>query len=202
MRKTKLFILFLVMCISIVSVAAVTYGWFVSVKRTGSVYFKTGEVKYVMTNDSFNNNFIKKSYIVPGEELLTSDIYVINQSTISSNLRIKVIVEVNGTEYTVDNINQYIIVDFTEDWEYELVEISESKGENKYWYFNANNSQIIASTSSSVNINIVESLKLNGATFGNSVASKDVIITIYFQGKQSNYATWEDLGSITKKLES
>ena len=67
MKKSKLLILFMVMCLSIVSIAAVTYGWFVSVKRTGSVYFKTGEVKYMMNEDSFENNFINKSYIVPGD---------------------------------------------------------------------------------------------------------------------------------------
>ena len=191
MKKSKLLILFMVMCLSIVSIAAVTYGWFVSVKRTGSVYFKTGEVKYVMTNDSFNNNFIKKSYIVPGEELLSSDIYVINQSTISSNLRIKVIVEVNGTEYIVDDTNQYINAEFETGWVYK----------ESCWYYNGTEG-VIESTRVDTPINLIKKLNLNGNEFGTSIESKKVKITLHFQGKQSNYATWEDLGSITKNFES
>jgi hypothetical protein len=191
MKKSKLLILFMVMCLSIVSIAAVTYGWFVSVKRTGSVYFKTGEVKYVMTNDSFNNNFIKKSYIVPGEELLSSDIYVINQSTISSNLRIKVIVEVNGTEYIVDDTYQYINAVFETGWVYK----------ESCWYYNGTEG-VIESTRVDTPINLIKKLNLNGNEFGTTIESKKVKITLHFQGKQSNYATWEDLGSITKNFES
>ena len=194
MKKSKLLILFMVMCLSIVSIAAVTYGWFVSVKRTGSVYFKTGEVKYMMNEDSFENNFIKKSYIVPGEELLTKTVYIINKSTISSNLRVMIEVEVNGSKYIVDSTNQYIIADLTDDWVFDLEEDTDC------WYFNANNSQVIDHDSGTANINILESLILNGNTFGTSIASSKVKITLYFQGKQSNYATWVDLGKITKNL--
>ena len=192
MKKTKLIVLFLIMCISLLSVAYVTYGWFVSVKRTGSVYFKTGEVKYVMTDDSFKNNFYNKSYIVPGEELLKSNIYIINKSTISSNLRVKIEVEVNGTKYIVDNNNKFIIAELVDTWIYDTTD------DTQCWYYTVNNSQVIENLANSTNLDILESIKLNGNAFGTSIEKKKVKITLYFQGKQSNYATWEDLGSITK----
>ena len=192
MKKYKTLILLLILCMVVCIFAGTTYAWFVKVKRTGAVYFKTGEVKYMMTDESFENNFYDKSYIVPGEELLKSKIYIINKSTISSNLRVKIEVEVNGTKYIVDNNNQYIIAELFDTWTYDTT------GNTQCWYYTVNNSQIIENLANSTNLDIIESIKLNGNAFGTSIENKKVKITLYFQGKQSNYATWEDLGSITK----
>ena len=46
-------------------------------------------------------------------------------------------------------------------------------------------------------INLITSIKLNGNKIGNAVESKNVSITLIFQGKQANYANWSDLGELT-----
>ena len=57
MKKYKTLLLLLILCMVVCIFAGTTYAWFVKVKRTGAVYFKTGEVEYSIDYNEFENNF-------------------------------------------------------------------------------------------------------------------------------------------------
>ena len=190
-----------ILFILIISFVTITYAWFVQVKRTGAVYFKTGEVLYVITDDTFKNKLIDDEIIVPGQDLVKSDpVYILNESTLSSNLRIKGYVTINGIKYNLNNIdNDEIIEKLDSMWIYD------EASECFYPYENDEEkifSAVLISQTGKTDtvINLIESLKLNGNIIGNSVSSKNVSITLIFQGKQANYASWSDLGELTINL--
>ena len=201
-KQTRLiFQLCTILFILIISFVTITYAWFVQVKRTGAVYFKTGEVLYVITDDTFKNKLIDDEIIVPGQDLVKSDpVYILNESTLSSNLRIKGYVTINGIKYNLNNIdNDEIIEKLDSMWIYD------EESECFYPYENDEEkifSAVLISQTGKTDtvINLIESLKLNGNIIGNSVSSKNVSITLIFQGKQANYASWSDLGELTINL--
>ena len=197
-RQSTILLLLTTLFILVVSIATITYAWFVEVKRTGAVYFKTGEVVYVMNDDCFKNNLIDDTIIVPGQELVEKDpIYILNESTLSSNLRVKGYVTINGIKYDLNNSSTDAIIEvFDSIWEYDT--------ENQCWYAKENNAEktfnavtVSATGKQDTIINLITSIKLNGNVIGNAVESKDVSITLIFQGKQANYADWSDLCELT-----
>ena len=71
MKKYKTLLLLLILCMVVCIFAGTTYAWFVKVKRTGAVYFKTGEVEYVISDTNFKNNMLSnQDVIIPGQELV------------------------------------------------------------------------------------------------------------------------------------
>ena len=197
-KQSTILLLLTALFILVVSIATITYAWFVEVKRTGAVYFKTGEVVYLITDDCFKNKLIDDQIIVPGQDLVENDpIYILNESTLSSNLRVRGYVTINGVKYDLNNSSTDEIIEvFDALWEYDTT--------SKCWYAKENNTEktfdavTVSSTGkNNETINLITSIKLNGNKIGNAVESKDVSITLMFQGKQANYAEWVDLGELT-----
>lgn len=135
---------------------------------------------------------------------------IFNKSTISSELRMLITVSytINGQKYVhyLGNPNDDKLIysiatdNGREQWKY---------GAEGFWYFNeSENSTILpyVPPGTAREIKILESLKLNGDYFGNSISAKNVIIKFTFQAKQSSYAGWTDqewkeLGIITQSIQ-
>lgn len=194
MKKYKLLVLLLVLCMIVCIFAGTSYAWFVKVKRTGAVYFKTGEVEYSISNSNFKDNMISnQEYIIPGQDLVIENkiITITNSSSISSGLRVFIKVTVNGKDYVVtDDENGDIISIFNSSWKYNSTDYC------WYSYDGENEKMYEPNLSGSYEIELFESLVLNGAKFGNTVAAKNVYVTIIFQGKQYEYANWGEVTSI------
>lgn len=209
MKKYKTLILLLILCMVVCIFAGTTYAWFVKVKRTGAVYFKTGEVEYSIDSEGFDNNFVNKQYVVPGDDLVLEDeyLYFVNHSSISSSVRILFRAVINGTPYVIGEENNGLIytmmsVENNYKWEFN----------NGYWYYKnyTQNSEgtyeytefipQIAVGSTGVEMPVCESIILDGAVFGNSIATKDIVIEIYFQAKQADYADWASIGDVKTTL--
>lgn len=196
----------------LISTLTVTYAWFIEVKRTSSVYFKVGEIEYEYQSGNWNDSFIDESVIVPGMELINDNkaVSIFNKSTISSELRMLITVSytIDGTKYVhyIGNPNDSSITySIAKDgdrnqWEY---------GSGGFWYFHESESSTIlpyVPPGTAREIKILESLKLNGDYFGNSISAKNVTIKFTFQAKQSSYAGWTDqewkeLGDITQRIQ-
>ena len=196
----KKYFVFYILAISLMfCLSSIVYAFYIVSQETSDLIFTTGNLDYEITEESCNDLFIDKtgSFIVPGEELVQTDktIYIINKSTISSQLRIVIRVQVKGTIYYVDDINtNEIICTMSTGWVYNQTE--------QCWYYGGNDGEIpaVTITNPTTNINILSSLKLNGNYFGNAVESSEVIITIIYQSKQAEYAEWDNIEEINKNL--
>ena len=118
--------------------SSIVYAFYIVSQETSDLIFTTGNLDYEITEESCNDLFIDKtgSFIVPGEELVQTDktIYIINKSTISSQLRIVIRVQVKGTIYYVDDINtNEIICTMSTGWVYNLTE--------QCWYYGGNDGE-------------------------------------------------------------
>lgn len=209
MKKYKTLILLLILCMVVCIFAGTTYAWFVKVKRTGAVYFKTGEVEYSIDSEGFDNNFTKKQYVVPGDDLVLEDeyLYFVNHSSISSSVRILFRAVINGTPYVIGEENNgliYTMMSAENNYKWEF--------NNGYWYYKnyTQNSEgayeytefipQIAVGSTGAEMPVCESIILDGAVFGNSIATEDIVIEIYFQAKQADYADWASIGDVKTTL--
>lgn len=196
----KKYFVFYILAISLMfCLSSIVYAFYIVSQETSDIIFTTGNLDYEMTDESYNDLFVDKtdSYIVPGEELIKSGktIYIINKSTISSQLRIVIRVNVADTTYYVDAANtNEIICDVESGWVYNT--------NDQCWYYGGIDGEIapISSAGQTVNINILSSLKLNGDYFGSIIESTQVNITIIYQSKQTEYAEWNNIEEINKNL--
>ena len=49
-------------------------------------------------------------------------------------------------------------------------------------------------------INLINSIVLDGNVYGNSISTKEIKVKLYFQAKQADYADWTSIGDITTTL--
>ena len=218
MKKYKTLLLLLILCMVVCIFAGTTYAWFVKVKRTGAVYFKSGEVEYSIDSDGFENNFIEKDFIVPGENLIkeNSVVYFNNHSSISSRVRILIKVIVDDKHYVLGQPNGSLLYEMASEegysWKYIEEKVEQGKPYVGYWYceiseINEDNTTTISEILPPIDggnveeIPVLKMLKLDGSKFGNTVAGKDVKIHFYFQARQSDYADWIKIGQIETTLE-
>lgn len=215
MKKYKTLILLLILCMVVCIFAGTTYAWFVKVKRTGAVYFKTGEVEYSIDYNEFENNFTDDKIVLPGDDLIKQDkvVYIENLSSISSSLRIVIEVKIKDVSYFLGDPTKNQL-------KYEMCSLENEyfwKYDSGYWYYtlykkennqivlDENGNPITMETIPPVNvtgiveqIKIIQSIELDGNYFDNGFASNDIMIVIHFQAKQADYANWDEIGAITK----
>ncbi len=196
----KKYFVFYILTISLMfCLTSIVYAFYVVTQETSDIIFTTGNLEYEITEESCNEMFIDKtnSFIVPGEELVQSGktIYMINKSTISSQVRIVIRVKVADQTYYVDATNtNEIIAAVSDGWVFNETDIC--------WYYEGEDGIVPAVTvaNPTLNINILSSLKLNGNYFGNAVSSKEVTVTIVYQSKQAEYAKWDNIEEININL--
>ena len=213
-KNYRRIVLVLVLIISLfVSMMTVTYAWFVEVKRTKPMYFKVGQLEYYYKNQNINDTFIDDTIIVPGMDLIEKNqsVKIYNTSKISSELRILI-----DVSYTIgDKTYRHILGD--QETENRLIYEMSKEGERVQWdygddgfwyYIYEDNTNIIPvpnQDNKMGEIDILDSLKLNGDYFGNFVSAKDIVIKFTFQAKQSsnvewNEIEWKELGIVTQSI--
>ena len=192
----KILILLIAFLLTATTLITSTFAWITSLNRSGNIIFVTGEVKYVLTGSLEEYNLI-----IPETPLIKDQPYVLtNQSSIDSELRIKILYQFSEDE-EIDE-NAWLLFDeksIGDSPTNKLAGKLNSEGtfsySNGFWYYSKdNNSTILAGDE--VQITILEELYANGLACGNNECSKkNLYIKIVFQAKQKNYVTWEELGS-------
>ena len=179
--------------------SSITYAYYVTIEKSSDFIIETGNLDYDITEESCTNKFIDKtgSFIVPGEELIKTGetIYITNKSSISSQVRIKISVQVNSDVYYVDDNNtNEIIATISDEWIFSSTD--------ECWYYGGEEVIVEAVTdiNPSVDIDILSAIKLNGNYFGNAVSSQNVVITITYQAKQAEYVDWLNIGEFSVNL--
>ena len=196
----KKYFVFYILAISLMfCLSSIVYAFYIVSQETSDLIFMTGNLEYEFTEDGYDNVFIEKNndFIVPGEELIKENqiVYIVNKSTISSQLRVIIEVDIGDVKYYLsESTNEGIVGELTDDWVYVESE--------KTWYYKDTEGEIPAVTQNnqSENINILSSLKINGNKLGNSIETKEVVIKIIYQAKQADYAEWDNVEEISINL--
>ncbi len=162
------------------------YALYVDTKTTPKITLKSGKVVYNLEGSTVEGE------IVPGQNLISTPYTLTNNSTVDSQLRIKLIITLNEVElsYTDDRIDTDILLEPT----FTLV--------GGYYYYGGVDG--ILSSSNTTPITIISSLILDGNfvknNYGNNnpeninYSNKTVNIKFIFQAKQADRVTWQTLG--------
>ncbi|VEU83332.1 hypothetical protein [Acholeplasma hippikon] len=179
MKNKKLLMLILGLVLALGVTTTGILAWLTDTKTTTPIEFTVGEVKY-----TWNSGTTKTTPVVPGENVLSSSFSLTNGSTVTSELRMIISVMYDT------NVDGLSLVDLTLGSNWVL--------DNGYYYYRVGNEvdgkYPIPTTTTS--ISVLEGLSLKGSLVGNNFIGKTFIISITFQAKQNDYATWTDLGSI------
>ncbi len=193
MKKRIISIVLIVVALLSVTLFQNTFAWF-TVDSYLTQNFIVGDVNYELELVAEEDT---REFILPGDEVLPGTFTLINKSTISTEIRFKVVDNVRA-----DEIDNFVVTFKNPD--------SWSFSEDGYYYYSAqvtdeNGAQVMSSvipeatvTNGEVNgveISFIDSIKYNGETIEKEQYSgNSPIVTLKFQAKQGEFATWEDIG--------
>lgn len=176
MKRTYKILLLLFTIVALATSVITTYAYLQARKDLSSISFTYGNIEL-----SIEGSLISDEFIVPHMELIDIPFKLVNNSSITIDLQLVIKLQIN------DGIN-WTDLDESEYLGSELVLINDTFkqiGTNNYLLEN-----IIPNTS----IDLINSLVLDGYTVRNDYANKDFRISIEFLAKQSEHATWYNLG--------
>lgn len=192
-RNVKVLISIMALFILAITLATSSYAWFVSLKRSGTIIFVSGEVRYDLVG-----NLEEQEYIVPEKPLVEEAYVLTNKSTIDTEIRMQLYYQFANGNSEIDNeswvaydgeLNQQIKANIGNDWVY-------YKG---CWYYGKIDGDNVSGTvikgSENTQITVLESLCVSGNNYGNKgELNKKLVIKIVFQAKQKEYVDWDELG--------
>lgn len=176
--------------------SSLIYAFYTFTSETSNLVIETANLDFEINQNDFDVGFIDKELIVPGDELINSPnvVNIVNKSTISSCLRLIIRIKIDDITYYLSDVDNEIIGVMSNGWTYDTTD--------ECWYYLGVNGSISPPTDidNPTKINILESLRINGNYFGNSIASKNVEVTIIFQAKQHDFVSWQNIGELNKNL--
>lgn len=176
MKKGKIIILLGALLLVVASgLGLAIRAWLTDEKETGPKEITVGDVKFIWVGDIVNTGVI-----VPGQELVTTEFKLANQSNVSTQLRVRI--EVTYGQTSTDGFD---LVDFVFSGTWTKV--------GDYYYYNDRSGVISPETEE---VLFISSIKLNGGKVGNTFANEKFNFKFTFQAKQSDYVNWDDMGSI------
>ncbi len=189
MKRKSLFLSILSLSIFFFSILAIgiTYGWFADVIDLGSGTVSVGDIRYTKSGGFISSNQI----IQPGMEFIDTPITLMNESSITSQMRIKI-------EYTKVTRPVDTLVIETVDYANSASDhLSVSFGstfvyDNGYWYYNGLSSSIPADSGT---IGVISSLYYDGNLVGNDYSGITCNISVIIEVKQNDNVSWSELTS-------
>lgn len=185
----KKIILLSVLFLGIVALSvSMIRAWLTDTNTTGPVNMTVGNVKFTFTGALISTE--ENEWIIPGQNIVDTAFQITNASNIGTELRLKLDItydtDTDATSLMVFNLdtNKWVL-------------------DGDYYYFR--DAMIVDSTSQSGKyiipsgtqvIPILSNISLDGSKVDNAFSGKTFTITITFEAKQSDYVTWEELGSI------
>lgn len=187
MFKKKIIFLSVGILFVVATLVVAIAAWLTDTASTDETEFTIGDVTFVFDGSLIETN----DPIVPGQQLVTEGgIKLLNESTVSTELRVLVTVTVDGSPVT--DLSSIFTTGSIGDG-FSLASGWTLNGDG-YWYYSVSGSSVI--TTSVEEIALLSSLKLDGSKVGNDYATKPLTIQFTFQAKQAEYVTWAELGEI------
>jgi hypothetical protein len=185
--------LFLIVLAALVLITTYTISaWLTDTKTTGKTTFTIGQVVYTWSGSL--KEFDENEHIVPGQELVDEPFALTNASTVSSELRFKFTSTINADPVITD-AREYLLTAFDEDWYYNT--------SDDYYYYRGDISPVTEDEvekykipANDQELSVLTSLKLDGSKVGNDFRLLNLTIEMVFEAKQSDYVTWQQLGTI------
>ena len=140
-----------------------------------------GEIDYTITGTFIEPN----DPIYPGKNLVNQDFTLNNDSTIDTELRLKIsytkiidTVVTDGIIYTDDALD-HLIVDFAIPFVY---------GDDDFWYYSD-----VTTIFPTGLVTIIDNMTYDGDLVSNNYSEVNINISVFIQIKQANNVTWQDL---------
>ncbi len=193
MKNKKMIGLFLIVLAALVLITTYTISaWLTDTKTTGKTTFTIGQVVYTWSGSL--KEFDENEHIVPGQELVDEPFALTNDSTVSSELRFKFTSTINADPEITD-AREYLLTAFDEDWYY--------NASDDYYYYRGDITPVTEDevekykiSADNQELSVLTSLKLDGSKVGNEFRLLNLTIEMVFEAKQSDYVTWQQLGTI------
>ncbi|MGI6360364.1 MAG: hypothetical protein ACOX02_04940 [Acholeplasmatales bacterium] len=152
------------------------YALFIDIKKTPKITYKSGKVVYTLEGSTV------EGLVVPGQNLISTPYKLTNNSTIDSQLRIKLVITLDSEvlAYNDERISTDISLEST----FTLV--------GDYYYYGGEDGKLLSTNTTP--IIIISELILDGDNVKNNYANKDINIKFIFEAKQADHVTWQTLG--------
>lgn len=181
MKKGKFTILIILLLAMIGLTSGLIAAWLTDTKTTPPTTFTVGDVKYTWNGTTVSDG----TPIVPGQNLIVDLFHLTNESTIDSELRVKIIANytLEGETESHDALHLFKDLSLMSGWVYK----------DEFWYYEPEGISTIAPTVTTVNV--IDTLILDGSQVGNTYSKAAFTIQFIFEAKQKDYVTWEELGN-------
>ena len=178
-------------------ILGITYGWFVySTTLTGGSV-SVGDLRYEIAGA-----FVTDQIIVPGQELIDTDIEVTNSSPVSSQLRVKVTytrITIVGETVTPeedyvykDDTDDHLVVNFTSSYTFTDGDLTPDEYDDDYWYYGDYDTVI---ESESGLIGIIDSIYYDGFKTSADYQTETVEVKVLIEVKQADHVVWAELAT-------
>lgn len=176
MNKKVIFGLSLVLVALFAIIAGSTFAWLTDKGESDKITYNVGKVDYEITVTPAATN-----EVVPGDTL-TPTFTITNNSTVATNIRVKV--EVTSTPTLT---NTQLVVTQGEGWILE---------EDGYYYYGESSTKPTSIAVGGVPVSPIGGLTLDGPSVGNSYSGTTITIKISWEVKQAAKVEWSQMGSI------
>lgn len=217
----KIRITLLIMCCAVLTTSLFTGGtmaWF-SNSIAKEIVFESGSIKYTISGELINDgNTDGYTIVVPGQLLTDNDGNVIltNKSNIDTQLRMQILysyVETlpDGTEIPHNDVpyspeagglTEFMDITLHPKWSYIEENVSDEPGAGVIKCFEFEYSQgnfslpKAADPSVGEDIPLLQSISFSGTNITPEFSGTTFALKLFFQVKQKNIATWQDLGTL------
>lgn len=182
-------LIFVFLFIGVLIVTQITYGWVSHIIAFDDNKASAGDLRYTLSGDFIASD----SIIYPGEELVSTQFEITNNSPIVSQMRLKIeytkVALVSGVptpsqvNYS-ESVDDHLDVTFGSSYTFD-----ETSG---FWYYGGMSNEI--STNSGV-ISLVTNISYDGNNVSIEYSNQAININITIQVKQYDNVTWSDLTS-------
>lgn len=177
----------LVLIVTSLIMLGVTYGWGADLVNLGNGTISVGDLRYTQTG-----SFVTDGTIVhPMEELIDTNISIDNQSSIESQLRVKItytkITNPTGDSLVIEE--DYVYTDDTSE-HISVIFDSAFTYDSGYWYSNGTTGVLSANSG---NLAIISSIIYDGENTNIDYVGQDVAISVTIEVKQNDNVTWTEL---------
>ena len=176
MNKKVIFGLSLVLVALFAIIAGSTFAWLTDKGDSNTITYNVGKVDYEISLTT-----AVSGQVVPGDTL-TPTFTITNNSTVATNIRVKVEVtstpELSNTQLVVTPGTGWIL-------------------EGGYYYYGTSSTAPTSINAGVEPVSPIGDLELDGPSVGNSYSGTTITIKITWEVKQAANVDWADMGSIS-----
>lgn len=184
MNKKRLIKSLILLIVAFSLTIGVTYAWISYSEREDAGIVSVGDITY-----QINGGFISETEIIyPSKDLVTPNIIISNQSTIETQIRLKI----NYTLIDDTSTSNKIYKNDAND-DLSVVFGSSYVLDGDYWYYQSTSYMIDAGA----NVPVINAMYYDGQTSSNEYANENINIEIILQVKQADNVSWLDLTTYT-----